>query len=164
MKALAVYGVPLAKKGFNPFDRSLEQRDPHSYFLMSPGLDPNFSPLRKLPRHISTAFRPGEGRTRPALSRACLPEPRPARGQTKSGHVLTHLNEARSSCRSTSWRARAGCSILMVGEASVPTTMSAKSFRREIYPPEKTVNYTDDDAFRAALEALPPCATNKGTV
>jgi len=34
-------------------------------------------------------------------------------------------------------------------------------FRREIYPPEKIVNYTDDDAFRAALEALPCCATNK---
>ena len=34
-------------------------------------------------------------------------------------------------------------------------------FRREIYPPEKIVNYTDDAAFRAALEALPCCVTNK---
>ncbi len=33
-------------------------------------------------------------------------------------------------------------------------------FRREIYPPEQIVNYTDDAAFRAALETLPCCATN----
>jgi hypothetical protein len=34
-------------------------------------------------------------------------------------------------------------------------------FRREIYPPERIVDYTDDDAFRSALEALPCCATNE---
>ena len=34
-------------------------------------------------------------------------------------------------------------------------------FRREIYPPAKIVDYTDDAAFRAALEALPCCVTNK---
>ena len=39
--------------------------------------------------------------------------------------------------------------------------MSSEVFRREIYPPEEIVNYTDDAAFRAALEALPCCVTNK---
>ena len=34
-------------------------------------------------------------------------------------------------------------------------------FRRELYAPGQIVNYTDDAAFRAALEALPCCATNK---
>ena len=34
-------------------------------------------------------------------------------------------------------------------------------FRRDIYPPEKVLNYTDDAAFRTALEALPCCVTNK---
>ena len=34
-------------------------------------------------------------------------------------------------------------------------------FRRDIYPPEKMVNYTDDAAFRSALEALPCCATDE---
>jgi len=33
-------------------------------------------------------------------------------------------------------------------------------FTRDIYPPGKIVDYTDDAAFRAALEALPCCVTN----
>ena len=34
-------------------------------------------------------------------------------------------------------------------------------FQRDIYPAGEIVNYTDDAAFRAALEALPCCVTNK---
>ena len=38
---------------------------------------------------------------------------------------------------------------------------TSEVFKREIYAPGKIVDYTDDAAFRAALEALPCCATNK---
>jgi hypothetical protein len=34
-------------------------------------------------------------------------------------------------------------------------------FRREIYPAGQVVDHTSDDAFRAALAALPCCVTNK---
>jgi len=34
-------------------------------------------------------------------------------------------------------------------------------FRREIYPPERIMNYMNDAAFRVALESLPCCVTNK---
>ena len=34
-------------------------------------------------------------------------------------------------------------------------------FKRAMHPPETVVDYTDDDALRAALESLPCCVTNK---
>ncbi len=39
---------------------------------------------------------------------------------------------------------------------------ASEVFRRTIYSPEQIVNYTNDAAFRAALETLPCCVTNKG--
>jgi hypothetical protein len=38
---------------------------------------------------------------------------------------------------------------------------AAGVFHREIYPAEEIVNYDDSEAFQAALEALPCCATNE---
>ena len=84
-------------------------------------------------------------------------------GQTNSGFVLTHLNEGAKLVQLdlvASAQART-FSILMVVPGFYADYHVSEVFRRDIYPPEKIVNYTDDDAFRAALEALPCCATNE---
>ena len=39
-----LYGVPLAKKGIQPVWIEVENGDDVAYWLMSPGLDPNFFP------------------------------------------------------------------------------------------------------------------------
>ena len=84
-------------------------------------------------------------------------------GQTVSGFVLTNLNEGAKLVQLdlvASAHAKT-FSILMVVPGFYADYHVSEVFRREIYPPEKIVNYTDDDAFRVALEALPCCATNE---
>src|SRR5262249_18301639 len=43
-ESLALYGVPLAKKGIQPVWIEVENHDAIAYWLMSPGLDPHFFP------------------------------------------------------------------------------------------------------------------------
>jgi len=162
-ESAAVYGVPLAKKGIQPVWIEVSNNETLSYFLMSPGLDPNFFPASEAAEAYLNSVPSGgkdelDQRFRGlAFQNPVLP------GQTKSGYVLTHLNEGAKLVQIdlvASARART-FSILMVVPGFYADYHVSEVFRREIYPPEKIVNYTDDDAFRAALEALPCCATNK---
>ena len=43
-ESAAVYGVPLAKQAIQPVWIEVENREEQAYFLLSPGLDPNFFP------------------------------------------------------------------------------------------------------------------------
>jgi hypothetical protein len=43
-ESAAVYGVPLATKAIQPVWIEVENREEQAYFLLSPGLDPNFFP------------------------------------------------------------------------------------------------------------------------
>src|SRR5947199_374108 len=43
-ESLAVYGLPLATKSLQPVWIEVENREDRPYFLLSPGLDPNFFP------------------------------------------------------------------------------------------------------------------------
>ena len=43
-ESAAVYGVPLAKRGIQPVWIEVENREKQAYYLLSPGLDPNFFP------------------------------------------------------------------------------------------------------------------------
>jgi hypothetical protein len=84
-------------------------------------------------------------------------------GQTVSGYVLTNLSEGAKLVQLdlvANERART-FSFLMIVPGFYADYHVSEVFRRDIYPPEKIVNYTDDGALRAALEALPCCTTNE---
>jgi hypothetical protein len=43
-ESAAVYGVPLATRSIQPVWIEVENREDRAYYLLSPGLDPNFFP------------------------------------------------------------------------------------------------------------------------
>jgi hypothetical protein len=158
-----VYGVPLAAKGIQPVWVEVQDNDTASYFLMSPGLDPNFFPASEAAEAFGESNGPG-GKAELERRFRALAFRNPVRpGQTVSGYVLTNLSEGAKLVQLdlvASERART-FSFLMVVPGFYADYHVSEVFRRDIYPPEKIVNYTDDDAFRAALEALPCCTTNE---
>ena len=88
----AVYGAPLAGKGIQPVWISVENREDRPYYLLSPGLDPNFFPASEAAETMAA----DPSQRQPALDRhfrelafrnPVLP------GATASGFVLTNLDE-----------------------------------------------------------------------
>ena len=162
-ESATVYGVPLAKKGIQPVWIEVHNDDTASYFLMSPGLDPNFFPASEAAEAFGEGDAPGEQVELDQRFRALAFHNPVLPGHTVSGYVLTNLSEGAKLVQLdlvASEKART-FSFLMVVPGFYADYHVSAVFRREIYPPERIVNYTDDDAFRAALEALPCCATNK---
>jgi hypothetical protein len=162
-ESAAVYGVPLAKKGIQPVWIEVQDDETVSYFLMSPGLDPNFFPASEAAEAFDGKNPPGgkdeiDRRFRGlAFRNPVLP------GQTVSGYVLTNLSEGAKLVQLdlvASGQAKT-FSFLMVVPGFYADYHVSAVFRREVYPPERIVDYTDDEAFRVALEALPCCATNE---
>jgi len=161
-EAEAVYGVPLADKGIQPVWIEVENSEEIAYWLLSPGIDPNFFPASE----AADAFAGANARTNRKLtqrfSQLAFRNPVPP-GTTVSGFVLTNRDEG----------------VKMVELDLVASghqkTFSAFNFvpgfradfhdrgiqHREFYTADEITNYTDDTAFRAALEALPCCVTNK---
>jgi hypothetical protein len=162
-ESATVYGVSLAKKSIQPVWIEVENREDRAYYLLSPGLDPNFFPASEASETLAS----GESSEQKveldrrfrqlAFRNPVLP------GVTTSGFVLTNLDEGFKFVQIdlvTGGRART-FSILAIVPGFRSDYRVREVFRRDIYPPEKIVNYADDAAFRAALEALPCCATNK---
>ena len=160
-ESATVYGVPLADKSIQPVWIEVENREDRPYFLLSPGLDPNFFPASE----ASETFASGKSsqaeldrRFRQlAFRNPVLP------GATTSGFVLANLDEGFKFVQIdlvTGGRART-FSILAIVPGFRPDYRVSEVFRRDIYPPEQIVDHTDDNAFRAALEALPCCVTNE---
>jgi hypothetical protein len=163
-ESAAVYGVPLAKHAIQPVWIEVENRGEHAFYLLSPGLDPNFFPASEaaeaLASHNSAeqmamldqrfrrlAFR------NPVLPRA-----------TTSGFVLTNLHEGVKLVQLdlvASRRVRTFSIFTIVPGFRADYKVSG-AFRTEIYPPARITNYADDAAFRTMLESLPCCVTNKG--
>ncbi|MGA7814523.1 LssY C-terminal domain-containing protein [Caballeronia sp.] len=162
-ESAAVYGVPLAKKGIQPVWIEVQDDDPVSYFLLSPGLDPNFFPASEAAEAFADSNVPGRSEELDRRFRGLAFHNPVLPGQTVSGYVLTNLSEGAKVVELdlvASERAKT-FSILMVVPGFYADYNVSAVFRRAIYPPEKIVNYTDDDAFRVALESLPCCATNE---
>ena len=162
-ESATVYGVPLAKKSIQPVWIEVENREDRAYYLLSPGLDPNFFPASEASETLASGESPEQKveldrRFRQlAFRNPVLP------GVTTSGFVLTNLDEGFKFVQIdlvTGGRART-FSILALVPGFRSDYRVSEVFRRDIYPPEKIVNYTDDVAFRAALEALPCCVTNE---
>lgn len=162
-ESAAVFGVPLAKQSIQPVWIEVQNDDTHSYFLMSPGLDPNFFPASEAAETFAEGASSAHEEELEARFRRLAFHNPVLPGQTVSGFVLTHLSEGVKLVQIdliASKQART-FSILIVVPGFYADYYVSEIFRRPIYPPDKIVDYTDDDAFRAALEALPCCATNR---
>ncbi len=161
-ESTAVYGVPLAEKNIQPVWIEVRNLEDRNYFLLSPGVDPNFFPASE----AAEAFdRQASGDQRPALDRRFreLAFHNPVGpGQTVSGFVLTNLSEGVKFLHIDLVAKERAATFSMI--AVVPGFQAdykrSQVFQRAADPHEPAVNYTDDARFRAALESLPCCATN----
>ena len=159
----AAFGVPLADKGIQPVWVEVENNEDLTYWLMSIGMDPNYF----TPTEAADAFnrkRDGsidwelEQRFRDqAFVNPIVP------GATVSGFIFTNLDEGVKMIE-----------VDLIGNDTLKTVsflahipgfradyIDNKAVIEEALAEGKTINFTDDAEFRAALEALPCCATNK---
>ena len=158
-----LYGVPLADKSIQPVWVKVENNGDRAYWLLSPGLDPNFFPAAEAAEAIALD---DPGADLDALDRRFrdLAFKNPiVPGATVSGFVLTNLHEgvklvqidlfAEEQSRSASFLA-----IVPGLRADYKRT---NTFRREIHRPQDIIEFADDESFFAALEVLPCCVTNE---
>jgi hypothetical protein len=162
-ESLAVYGVPLAKKGIQPVWVEVENRDKIAYWLLSPGMDPNFFPASEAADAFTSPDKANvRGELEQRFAELAFRNPIPA-GATVAGFVLTNLDEGAKLVQ---------VDLVASGEfrsfailADIPgfraDYKAREVFTRDIYAAEEFVDYTDDNAFRTALETLPCCVTNK---
>ena len=159
-ESLAVYGVPLANRQIQPVWIEVENHDDVAYWLMSPGLDPNFFP----PTEAADAFASaGQGNAiEQTFKDLAFHNPVPA-GGTVSGFVLTNLDEGAKMVQvDLVASGRFQAFSFLVGVPGFRADYHAREvFQEEIYSPEEMIDYTDADAFRTALERLPCCVANK---
>ncbi len=159
-----VYGVSLAKKGIQPVWIEVENGDDIAYWLMSPGVDPNFFPTSEAAEAFITTH---ENETREVLEQRfgalAFRNPIPP-GKKVSGFVLTNLDEGLKMVQvdlvaSGHYKS---FSIFSTVPGFSSDYSERRSFLRKLYAEDEITDYTDEKAFRAALEALPCCVTNKG--
>jgi hypothetical protein len=159
----AIYGVPLADKGIQPVWIEVENHDDTPYWLLSPGLDPNFFPASEAADAFAATGDDNEAWEREQHFRKLAFKNPVTPGATVSGFILTRLNEgvkmveldlvASGHLKTFSFLADVpGFRADYAGKHDLPESYFA---------PQGITNYTDDAAFRAALEALPCCTTNK---
>jgi len=84
-------------------------------------------------------------------------------GKTVSGFVLVNLDHGVKMVQVdlVANRRHRSFSIFAVVPGFRSDYRRRQFFTREQYADDEVINYTDENAFRAALEALPCCVTNK---
>lgn len=159
----ALYGVPLARKGIQPVWIEVENHDDIEYWLMPSGLDPYYFPASE----AADAFAPsidshknrelGQRFGQLAFNNPVAP------GTSSSGFILTNLDEGVKMVEID--LVASGHLKTFSFFADVPGFRAdyagKKNLLSNIQASYGITNYTDDAAFRAALEALPCCTTNK---
>ncbi|MEX3982097.1 LssY C-terminal domain-containing protein [Paraburkholderia sp. EG287A] len=159
----AVYGVPLADRRIQPVWIEVENHEDRNYFLLSPGLDPNFFPASEAAEAFAGNASPGQQTELDRRFRAlAFHNPVPP-GTTVSGFVLTHRSRGVKFVQVdlvAAGRTRT-FSVFMAVPGFEADYKRSEVFKRMADPHEPIVNYTDDASFRTALEALPCCATNE---
>lgn len=158
----AVYGVPLADQKIQPVWIEVENHDDRAYWLLWPGVDPNYFPSSE----AIEAFPSGTEEDRRARERRFreLRFPNPiAPGRTVSGFVLTNRQEGAKLVQVDLWSNERfhTFSIVVAVPGLQADYQKSEAFTRNFYPPEQIVDFDDDASFRKALEALPCCVTNK---
>ena len=157
-----VYGVPLAKKGIQPVWIEVENHDDFAYWLLSPGLDPKFFPASEAADAFAGDSIQSNRRLTERFEQLAFINPVPP-GGTVSGFVLTNRDEGVKMVQ---------LDLVASGYLKTFSTINnvpgfyadykeRSAFTQERYTTEEIINYTSDESFRAALEALPCCVTNK---
>ena len=154
-----LYGVPLARKGIQPVWIEVENHDDTPYWFMSLGLDPYYIPASEAAdafagNNVDTNHVLTQRFQQLAFQNPVLP------GTTVSGFILTNLHEGVKMVE---------VDLVASGHLKTFSFLSDIPGFRADYggkehledTPDEVINYTDDAAFRAALEALPCCVSNK---
>jgi hypothetical protein len=138
----------------------VDNRADVAYWLLSPGLDPHFFPASEAAELFAThsGGEDIEGRFAELSFRNPIPP-----GSVVSGFVLTNLDEGVKLTQVDLVASRRLLSFSSLN--AVPGFRSdfhsRQSFQREHYAAGEMTDYQDGATFRAALEALPCCVTNK---
>lgn len=162
-EGLDVYGITLARKNIQAVWIQVENGGDDTYWLLSPGVDPNFFPASEVAEAFATTH---EDETQEVLERRfqalAFRNPVPP-GKKVSGFVLTHLDEGVKIIQVdlVGDRRHKSFTIFSVIPGFHADYVKYGTFVRNIYSDEEIINHTDDNSFRAALEALPCCVTNK---
>ena len=162
-ESLSIYGADLAKKGIQPVWIEVENHDDTTYWLLSPGLDPNFFPASE----AADAFAPDiHSRTHREFDQHFqqLAFKNPVTpGSTVSGFILSNLDEGVKMVEVDLIASDKFKSFYFLTDVpGFRADYQEKEFEHSAYyAPDEILNYTDDAAFRAALEALPCCVSNK---
>jgi len=169
-ESAAVYGAPLAAKMIQPVWIEIENKEDVPYWLLFPGLDPNFFPASEA-AEVMARDEPGkrldnlDRRFRQLAFRNPVPP-----GGKVAGFVLTNLQEGVkllqidlvATHRSRSFSLLAGVPGLRA-DYQESKVFASKVFRKNkpSAPESVIIDYTNDVEFRAALRALPCCVANK---
>lgn len=159
-----VYQAPLAERKIQPVWVQVENRGDRPYWLLFPGLDPNFLPASEAAEAMALYDRRADaGELATRFRNLAFRNPVPA-GSTVSGFVLTNLHEGVKFLQVDLFGDQRGLSFSFL--TAVPGLRTdyekSKELRdRLMAVREAGQDFVDDAAFRAALEALPCCVTNK---
>jgi len=158
-----VYDINLAKKNIQAVWIEVENGEDGTYWLLSPGVDPNFYPASE----VAEAFFPTpKDETREVLEQRftalAFRNPVPP-GKKVSGFILTHLDEGVKMIQVDLVGDRRHRSFTFF--SSIPgfdaDYRKHGTSIRSVYSDEEIINYADDNSFRGALETLPCCTSNK---
>lgn len=157
----SVYGVPLASRGIQPVWIKVKNHDEAAYWLMSPGLDPNFFPASEAADAFAAKLGPNRRRElEQRFTRLAFRNPVRA-GETVSGFVLTNLDEGVKMVQVDLVASGLHKSFSFLAEVpGFRADYHARDvFTRDFYEADEIRNYTSDDELRTALQALPCCTT-----
>jgi len=158
-----VYGVPLEKKGIQPVWIEVENGDDIAYWMMSPGIDPNFFPASEAIEAFSDDYKPSKiNKLEQHFDALAFRNPIPP-GKTVSGFVLVNLDQGVKMVHVdlVANNRHKSISIFAVIPGFRSDYRARRTFIQELFKEKEIIDYTDEQSFRAALEALPCCVTNK---
>jgi len=158
-----VYGVPLEKKGIQPVWIEVENGDDIAYWMMSPGIDLNFFPASEAIEAFSDDYKPSKiNKLEQHFDALAFRNPIPP-GKTVSGFVLVNLDQGVKMVHVdlVANNRHKSISIFAVIPGFRSDYRARRTFIQELFKEEEIIDYTDEQSFRAALEALPCCVTNK---
>ena len=157
-----VYGLPLAERGIQPVWIEVQNNHTQPYWFLPEGLDPNYFTHWE----AAEAF-PIKGSESLDLERRerfkQLSLPRQIPPGTTSGFVLTNLDEGFKFVHTDFLRSGELQHVSFVVDVpGFKADYLERNRERSSYDEVEVVHFGDDmAAFRAALQALPCCATNK---
>ena len=161
-ESAAVYGAPLADRLIQPVWVEVENREDRPYWLLFPGIDPNYLSAAEAAEAMAQA-QPGRnlGELDERFRQLAFRNPIPA-GKTVSGFVLTNLHEGVKLLQLDLFgdqRSRSASFVTFVPGLRADYEQSAE-VRRQLLRRTGITDFEDAAEFRKALEALPCCVTN----